>query len=638
MKAIYKLILLVITGIFILASCENYLDKAPESGLSETDVFSKYENFMSYFDGIYDGTYYDSGKPTTPETKVYGPFNIKCAYPLFWAIGNQKNTWDAMTDICDMGRIATGHTLKSGSFLQYSFIYTYAGYRPILRAMFMVIRRANMAIEKVDMLANASQADKDDIKGQAYFNRGLANFALLRTWGPMPYLTKVVGPYDNWDQERLTKYQYLVKIAADFDSAAFFFDKANVMRRDNPVEGAPGHLTHPNMFRPNGCAALAFKSRTLLYAASPLNNMGITTQPWDKSDGEGQDAWEKAAKANWDALQTALQNGFKLLTPANYKYNFVGASYTNEHLFAWATGATAYNNGEKSWIINGFMSASKSANSGCCPTQNGVDRFETAWGDPLETEADRQAAAALGHYNEQEPYKDRDPRFYVDIMYNTASIPGYTTAKIYYERLPNGSLKYSEQLDPTYAGRTYTGYYLSKYWGGESTKVKMNVVQTDPLMRLAELYLNYAEAANEAYGPNVSAPGADMTAVEAINVIRARFNQVPVQDRFTLTKDAFRDRIKNERVVELGYEGFHYFYDIRRWMDAPERMTEVNYGMDIEKLPAGYDPAVYPTGYRYTRVPLAPERQGKWKDAMYYFAFDLEDVQKMKNFIPNISW
>ena len=59
--------------------------------------------------------------------------------------------------------------------------------------------------------------------------------------------------------------------------------------------------------------------------------------------------------------------------------------------------------------------------------------FETKWGDPLNTQADRDAATALGHYNEQDPYANRDPRFYIDIIYNTAPIPGYATAKIYFE-------------------------------------------------------------------------------------------------------------------------------------------------------------------------------------------------------------
>jgi len=326
-----------------------------------------------------------------------------------------------------------------------------------------------------------------------------------------------------------------------------------------------------------------------------------------------------------------------LLTPANYKYNFTGAQYSNEQLWAYYYGTGAYNASTTQWLINGPMSANKTSNNPECPTQNGVDKFETRWGDPLNTEADRQAAIALGHYNEQEPYKDRDPRFYIDIMYNTASVPGYGTAKIYYEMV-GGVAKPSEQLDPAFAGITKTGYYSSKRWGGQSDKNKITPAMTDPLIRLAELYLNYAEAANEAYGPNTPAPGAGLTAVQAINVIRDRFSMVPVQAQLSGNKDIFRDRIKNERFVELCYENFHYYWDIRRWKDAPRTMTEGIWGMDIEKLATGYDKVKYPTGYRYTRLKLAPERQSVWKNAMYYFAFDLEDMQKMKNFVPNEVW
>lgn len=636
MRATYIFCLLIVTGVVFMTSCEDYLDKAPESGLSDEDVFSKYENFMKYFDGIYTGQTQLPQRPTTPAL-AWWDLNIKNAHPLYYCVRDQKTTWDTYTEVADAARGLSGLVFKTGSFLPYAFVYTKWRYVPVLASMFSVIRISNMAFEKIGMLQDASRQEIDDILGQAYFIRAYANFALLRTWGPMPYITKVLGGEDIWDQERLSKYEYLLKIAADFDSAAFYFQKAGLMRRDNPVSGAPGHLTHPNMFRPNGCAALAFKGRALLYAASPLNNGGLTGQPWEKSTGEGQLAWEKAAKANWEALQAALQNGYQLLSPADYKFNFVKASYSNEQIWGFDAGATAYNNAAKQWIINGLMSANKTSNNPTCPTQNAVDRFETKWGDPLNTEADRQAAISLGHYNPQNPYKDRDPRFEIDIMYNTQNIPGYGTAKIYYENV-SGVPKYSEQLNTDYAGRTYTGYYLAKYWGGESTKNRVNVGQTDPLIRLAELYLNYAEASNEAYGPNTQAPGASMTAVQAINIIRGRFNHVPVQSQFTTSKEIFRVRIKNEIFVELCYEGHHWFYNTRRWMDAPQLIREGVWGMDIEKLGAGYDPAQYPTGYRYTRVKLPDNKQPVWKDAMYYFAFELDDVQKMKNFIPNISW
>ena len=157
-------------------------------------------------------------------------------------------------------------------------------------------------------------------------------------------------------------------------------------------------------------------------------------------------------------------------------------------------------------------------------------------------------------------------------------------------------------------------------------------------MRLGEVYLNYAEAANEAYGPNTPAPGASMTAVDAINLIRTRIGMLPVLAAYTTDKDAFRPRIKNERTVELMQEGGHYYFDIRRWMDAPVTMSSTLYGMDIEKLPTGYSPLAYPTGYRYNRVPLPDTRQTKWKNAMYYLPFMVDDIYKMKNFIPNENW
>lgn len=611
-------------GIFLLASCEDYLDRAPESGLSVDDVFSKYDNFMLYFDGIYNGKYIDLQRPNLT-TRVTGDFNIKCAYPMFWSIGNQSSTWDMMTEIAESGRGSTPQAFKTGSYTNYNFIYTYAGFRPILRAMFMVIRRANMALEKIGMLKNASEQDILDIKGQAYFMRAYAAFMLHKTWGPMPYIRKVVGPDDQWDMERLPPYEHLINIAADFDTAAMYFKQAGLMRRDNPVPGAPGHLVNANMFRPTGCAAKALKARALLYAASPLNN------------SKGKTAWEEAAKANWEAIDLALQNGYALLTLANYKYNYVGAEYSNEQLWGYYAGTGGYNSEMRRWQLCGPMSQYKTFDGCVCPTQNAVDKYETKWGDPLNTEADRLAAAALGHFNEQDPYKNRDPRFDICIMYNTKPIPSYGTAKIYYEMV-GGTPKYAELQDQSWPGITKTGYYLAKQWGGESTKNRLNMKTTDPLIRLGELYMNYAEAANEAYGPNTPAPGASLTAVQAVNLIRARVNHVPVQDKFTVSTEIFRPRIKNERFSELGFEGFHYFFDIRRWMDAPRCMTEGQYDMVIEKLAAGYDKTSYPTGYRYTRVLAGSNRQPVWKDAMYYFAFNLDDMQKMGKFIPNELW
>ncbi len=609
------LILLLFTGLIALVapSCfDDYLDRAPESGLTEEEVFSKLQNFKQFFYAVYDGRKNVGG---------WRQYNLRVGSTLYFSFWDQKYSWETLTDAADLGRQMEGHSFKSGQVSAFINKFTYDGRRrPILESLFMCIRVSNTAISKIDMIQDATQEDKDDLLGQAHFVRAFSHFELMRIWGPMPYIRHVIGADDQWDIPRLSKYETLANIALDMDSAAMYFEKANLMRRD-AKPGEPGHLNHPDQKRATGVAAKAYKSRALLYAASPLNN--------DK----GVKAWEDAAKASWEAIQIAEQHGYALLTAANYKRNFTGNDYSNEQLWAYAAGNLGWNSGNLAGIVAGVFGNNLTSWSGAFPTQNFVDKYETKWGEPLNTEADRQAAAALGHYNEQDPYKDRDPRFTIDVIYNQTNLVGYGKAQIWYE-MKNGVPVYSELLDQKFNGRSFTGYILRKTWGEHSNKNRTSVRYTDPLIRLAELYLNYAEAANEAYGPNTPAPGATMTAVDAVNHIRARINMVPVMSQFTSNKEIFRDRIKNERNIELSFEG-HYYFDIRRWKDAPVTMAGPLYGVDIEKVAVS---AQYPTGFRYTRRQLDANRQSRWKDAMYYLPFNTEDNFKMNNFVPNEVW
>jgi starch-binding outer membrane protein, SusD/RagB family len=125
-----------------------------------------------------------------------------------------------------------------------------------------------------------------------------------------------------------------------------------------------------------------------------------------------------------------------------------------------------------------------------------------------------------------------------------------------------------------------------------------------------------------------------MTAIQAINKIRSRINQPDILPVFTATKESFRPRIKNERNVELVFEG-HYYHDIRRWMDAPKIYEGGLMGVDIEKVTVSPS---YPSGFRYTRVPLPATRQTTWKPQMYYWPFVASDNFKMKNFKTNPDW
>lgn len=615
----YTYIILLLT-LFLCTSClEEYLDKSPESGLSTEEVFSKYENFKLFFDAVYEGV--SKEDPSQPNN--WYNFNIKTGHSMYLTASDFRGTWESLTETADMGRI-NRQPIKLGEIEANLQWFTTYRVDPILKSMFKVIRITNVALQNIHMVSDADKSTINDFKAQAFFVRAYAHFSLFRVWGRMPYISTVIGPDDQWDMPRLSNHETLIRVAQDLDTAAYYFKLAGKMRRD-PGPGKQGHLNDPDQWRPNGVAAMALKGRVLLYAASPLNNE------------KGTADWDAAARANWEAIQLALQYEYGLLSKTDYTNNFFGAKYSNEQLWAWYFGTATYSTSIQQQLINAvFRNNGSTGASGECPTQNFVDRFETAQGDPLNTDADRATAAAAGNYNEQDPYTNRDPRFYLSVIYNTASIPGYVTAKIYYEVI-NGTRIYGELLNQTFAGITPTGYYQRKFWGGQSAKNLVTSSYTDPLIRLTELYLNYAEATNEAYGPTGSAPGASMSAVDAVNVVRARIGMVPVQNQQTASKEIFRDRVKNERTIELYGEG-HHFYDIRRWKDAPTLMSSNNplMGMDIEKVAVSAD---YPTGYRHTRTSLPANRQVNWKsDNMYYFPFPIAEENKMKNFVPNPRW
>jgi starch-binding outer membrane protein, SusD/RagB family len=609
------------------ACLEEYLNEAPDAGLTEEVVFSKYTNMLKFFDSVYDGRRSYGG--------ATNDYNIKAAHPLYFAI-RMEYTWDGMTDMSDNGRQYESQSIKAGQMggtIDKFAGPTSAKNTPILVSMFEVIRICNLTLANIDKMEDALQVDKDDLIGQAHFIRAYAHFALFRIWGPMPYLTKALMVGDEFDIPRLSRNETCVRIAQDFDSAYVAFKKAGIMRRDPDLQGSS-----PKQFRPAGTAALGMKARALLYAASPQNNKNGATD------------WQNAAIACWQAIDTAKHYGYALQVGAGsltlkqaYKNNFMNVPRTNEQLWSFYAnannpGATGANIGlgltSVQSMTNAVFAQQATAMSGENPTQNFVDRFETRWGDLLITQQDRDEATALGHYNEQDPYANRDPRFTWGIIYNQSTeVAGFNPAKIYYETI-NGKQVFSELLNySAFLGVTRTGYYHRKTIYDSNFRVASSYNLTDPIIRLAELYLNYAEAAANGYdGENGAAPGAAMTAAQAVNEVR---NRVGMPNLPTgLSNELFIKRLKNERIIELCFEG-HYFFDIRRWLDAPSAYNQTLYGMDIEKVPVS---ETYPKGFRYTRLPLPADRQPAWKDEMYTFPFTTEDNYKMRNFLPNPVW
>lgn len=623
-----------------LTSCVDYLDVSENSGLTEAEIFTNYTNTKAYFATVYNGD------KSEFSPKLYN-LDILATFPAEIKCGTRGFTLDQTTDMFTASKSGGASNFIKGSFAQTANAYFTAFYNdastnnfyPIFKGMFNVIRTCNTVLANIDRITDANdQKDIEDLRGQAIFVRAYAHFVVGRVWGPMPYIKDVMTT-ENWDRPRLPADQFYQAIADDFDAAKKVFESVGLMRRDED-----GGLNDTNQSLPTGVAAMAFKSRVLLYRASPLNNPEDETQ-----------YWIAAADAAADAINTAKEYGYDLLPWAKYYLNFNGSAYTNEHLWAWKTVSPLKTKSTTSWLFGttlGNALTQESGYTGEFPTQNAVDMYDTKWGEPLVTAEDRIAATNADHYDDQDPYANRDPRLAGNIFCNGASMTWAATLCLneangdkepantfnsYYTTNSSGDRTYS-----TFAlgfggklGDSNTGYIQRKrsqdyHKGNKSTRPEMSEI----LFRMSELYLNYAEAAFEGYGKKTSSKSTkiDLTVLEALNVVRGRVSsELELKDTDpTVTSEAeWRERIQKERTVELDQEGSHRYYDIRRWKIAPEVLSATKYAMSIKKDSDG--------SFTYTRVPLEEAWQGVWQDYMYYWPFEKNDYFKYVVFDTSLN-
>ena len=627
-----------LANVFAVASCIlsgcHYLDLDEETtSLTEEQVFSTYTGARSFLDGALSGMSY-----------TY-PFRINNIFIYGGSL-------IAQTDAADTGNPNYPSTsefkrcnLSESVLERYSYIdgsATTGGDYQMSKNLWKTIRKANKAIENFELMKDGTEIQRNEYLGEAYFIRGMAHFSMCRFFGGLPYIDHALLADESWDLPRGTAYDTYVRAADDLYQAYEYLNAANYMRRNNPTNLNPGTSI---LQRPSGCIALAIRARALMYAASPLNNQ------------KGIEDWHNAADACAQALSVALENGYTLVPIENYSELFHTVSTTNETI--WPDIRSMTNNDKAitsviPYILSKGASSASMTGTGTHPTQNFVDRFETIDGRPLQTAQQRAEAVAAGSYNEQLPYVNRDPRLELNIIHD-GSKPFdkalITSAggcfNIHYDPTSNSwprttlnglNISFGVNWDSNVTaseGYTNTGYYLRKYFDGSHGSSHPIV---DPMVRLAELYLNYAECVNEAYGPSGKVTAYDnvnITALEAVNVIRSRAKMPDVRTEYVGSADTFRERIHNERCVELAYESNHYWFDIRRWKTAPELMKTRLQGMYVESCTPD---EAHPSGKVYQRRDLAENRQGTWKDCMYVLPFSRSEEITMVNFVNNAPW
>jgi starch-binding outer membrane protein, SusD/RagB family len=387
--------------------------------------------------------------------------------------------------------------------------------------MYYFIRMTNVFLEKAPTSVIFPVEDVPQLRGEAFFLRAMYHFELFKRFGRIILATKVFSQDENLDLPRNSVDEVVKQIAADCDSATSLINA--VWTGEGTAVPYNEGYDAANRGRATKAAAMSLKARLFLYYASPLNNPSNDLKRWQ--------AAADAAKAVIDLNKHVLLTRAQL--PSLWDYN-TSLVYNKEVIFA--STAPAANVIEINNVPTGFGGLGRTN-----PTQDLVDAFEMINGNPITDPS----------YNPQNPYANRDPRLALFIITNGSTFKlGSITARPV-ETWEGG--KDNILTDPNV---TKTGYYMRKFIS-DAAGINPAVLRRRPwvFFRYAETLLNYAEALNEAVGPNAEV-------YNSINQVRTRAGMPNLPAG--LSQDAMRSRIRNERRVELCFEE-HRFYDVRRW-------------------------------------------------------------------------
>ncbi len=421
------------------------------------------------------------------------------------------------------------------------------------------------------------KADRDINLGQVLFLRALLNFELLKRYGGYPIVKKQLKADDNLNIPKNSYDECVQYISALCDEATALL----------PVTYAAADFG-----RATKGASMALKARLLLYAASPLNNSANTISKWEAA------AAASAAIINFNSGGKV----YDLYTTGTGYDAFFNILIPNKEII-FLRNESPSNTIER---LNGPVSIT-GGEGGTNPSLNLVNAYELIDGTPFNWSNPAHAA---------NPFANRDPRLAKSILTNGAVWMGTTI-----ETFDGGKDKAGTRA-------TRTGFYLRKFLvtSARWTAPVGTANHSFPLYRYGEVLLNFAEAVNEAYGPDN--PGTfGMTARQAITLIRARAgltaNQsVPAAN----SQAAMRTAIRNERRIELAFEE-HRHLDLRRWKIAEQVLSQPVSGLRIVKNSNG----------TFTYTPEVVE-QRVFSPKMYLYPFPQDEIGRNSGLVQNTGW
>lgn len=633
-----------------LSSCQDYLDKEPDSTVSADDAFANFRNFQGFVEEIYNCI----------------PDKEKCNYCPSWNWGDDEifnpEADNRMTHQVDLGNFraweSTGNWLKrdgaSTSTNKFDHgIWNHAWY---------CIRKCNLGLQNIDKFVTGSAEEKKLIEGQLYFFRAWWHEEMMQYFGGMPYVDTYLDTNAELNLPRLSYQECADKAAADFRKAADLLP----INWDKTSAGAA--TQGKNDLRINKIMALGYLGKTYLWAASPLMKNGAQTgaSKNGKTYDYDQEYAKKAAEA-FGELLSLVEAGQTQYALAEFKYKdiynheksddanscFSDIFYTKKQNWKMPGTVEAIFRGPSPDFNGSNWNTSKvfgpkvqkvvaHDNVIHQPTANLVEAYGMANGEPIYlVENGQYVLNPKSGFDPKHPFKNRDPRFYHDIVFDGFKYlngsPGQYADLQYCQLYTGGNMRPIENA-------SRTGYFIQKLVPHTCNEVDKDYDWDAafhcylPYMRLADIYLMYAEACAAFGGATGKSSNFGKTAEDAINTLRDRCGAGHVAPEFVADNHKFMDEVRREREVELSFEGFR-FCDLQRWLLLTEAPYNQKFSQEFDRVESAdfyknHDPKDAEVA-NYRRELILTRN---FNTKHYWFPLPIKETQLYPEFNQNPGW
>lgn len=630
MKNTFWNIIVAVLIMTCMSACQdaaNLLDKEESNDIYEEMVFSDPYNAVWFLNGVYSKL--NNGYTVFPSGNGF--------LGLVVDEGSWKATWD------------NSYMMSSGSWANNKVLLDEDPWKKNYTA----IRAANRVLEHADEIPDSSEPFIDEsvrnrMKGEAQFLRAMFYYELLKFYGGVPIIKSVL---------EASEENELKKERASFDETVEFICSEALAAAEKLPHQDEYHDAEWGRATKGACYALV--SRVRLMAASPFFNDMTNPEGCEWRGQYNAEKWVDAAEAANDFLTKTRGYAFHTSTaPAmygDYEDLYLRRS-SPEIILAYQQGVNAFKVEYYSYPGRFFNTAKPFSMLNNMPTLNTVAEYEYL---DIDAEGNIKGSHLIGidkllelyesggkgpgGFDPQNPYVNRDPRFYQSVWYNGEPHPAKEDGKgpmIF-------DLYHGGQDDPSTGSFYATGFLNRKFVDAQHAMTSSGSYKGNHnwiIFRYAEILLNYAEAVNEAYGPDAVPAGFTMSARDALNKVRERVkfpayelpdNKWPVGMPKNvkgslppvpagLTTEQFRERVVHERRVEFLYEEHRYF-DLNRWK---QRSGMTVYAQIIDKDET--------TGaLTYSAEPLMTKT---WFDKFYLFPILVDEIEKSPKLKQNPGW